>query len=126
MEKVRGVVSGWLLSLVILTVLLAAAALLSGKHEFLLDHRAWVSKAGLLIAAITAGLIASRRATRKRLFHALAGEGGLLIVCTALLASHGFQGGSYGMLLDIGFMLIGAFAGTLLCGRSGIQRRGKR
>ena len=121
---VRGAALGGITAAVVLLILLFAAALFSGRYDLLLDHRAAVSKAALMAAAVMAGAISARRALRRKIFHALAGEGVLMIFCFAVWAALGFQNKPGSMLTNIGLMLIGAFAGTILCGKRRKQRRG--
>ena len=110
----------------LLLLLLFLLALLSEKNLYLLKHSLAAARVCLAGAAIVGGLLAAGRTQHHRLALALAGESVILAVLIAAGLVFGFRGGWTAVLIDVGIVLIGAFAGGFAQPRGGQKQRGKR
>ena len=109
----------------VLLFLLLCAAYLS--ETFLMIHRYpnLTGKLCLMIAALFSGLLGARKAERKKMLYAAAGEWGLLLVILICSMVFGNRNGWVSILLDFIILLFGAFASALAAGKRRNQRRGK-
>ena len=110
---------------VLLLVVLTAAALIAETEPELLRRSGLTARVCLVIAALLCGCIAAGRNKHHRLPLALAGEGVLFLALLVIGMGNGFSGGWRSMLIDVGLLLIGAFAGAVLTGKKQNKRRGK-
>ena len=111
---------------VLFCLMLLLAAMVSESKPTILTHGAWTAKVCLLIIALLCGVLAGRRAGQRMLLHALTAEGVLLAFLTLCVIGCGNEIRFASVLIDLLFLLFGAFAGTEQGRRGRIKRRGKR
>ncbi len=114
------------ISAVILILLMLASSLLSEKYKILFLRREVTAKICLALSAIICAFLIAKNVKEKRFLYALIGEGVILFTLLLTAIFIGFRSGWISVVFDIGIMLFGAFAGTLLPMNAGIQRKGKR
>ena len=112
-----------LLGCLLFLAILFAMAILSDAEKRIISNCAWAAKGGLLVCAILCGVAAGAGAQRDRFLRTLTGEGALLLtlICVAVWKGE-LRFASF--LTDIGFLVFGAFAGSLRKGRTAGKRRG--
>ena len=107
-------------------ILVFAVALFSESQQILFRHAGISVKVCLAVCALLCAILSAGKEQRNRMLYALTGEGFLLVGILVIGMTLGFRGGWTSLAMDVGIMLIGAFAGAV--SRSGIRRkrRGKR
>ena len=110
----------------LLTILLFGSAFLCNQFRFFASHTKMLGKACLIIATLFSGYAAAYCVKQMRLLHALAGEGGIFIIVSICSFAFSDTGNMISFLINLGIMLIGAFAGAISGVRITKQQRGKR
>ena len=104
-------------------VILLAMSILSDMDKRIVSNSVWVAKGALLVCAILCGVAAGAGGPKDRFLRALAGQAALLLalICVAVWKGE-LRFAS--ILTDIGFLVFGAFAGSLRKVRTAGKRRG--
>ena len=110
----------------LLLLLLFLFAFLSDLHPAIAGSNLPIAKLCLSVSSVLCALLSAGSSEEKHLLHALSGESILFFLVCIIGIICGFSGGAFSLLIDIGIMLFGAFAGTILCGSGQHKRRGKR
>ena len=107
-------------------ILLFAASLICGRYHLLVEKTRLTAITCLAVTSLLCGCLCAGTCRVNRFPHALAGEGVFLLLTVLLGLLFGFRGGWQSVLLDIGIMFFGAFAGTIIGTARKKQRSGKR
>lgn len=102
-------------------ILLFGVSLICGRYHLLAEKNRLTAIACLAVASLLCGCLCAGTCRVNRFPHALAGEGVFFLLTVLLGLIFGFRGGWQSVLLDIGIMFFGAFAGTII--RGGIRNR---
>lgn len=109
-----------------LFLLLFFISLFSDNHHTLIDHSMLTSKISLLVVSFLCSVLCAGKLRQNRLFHSMIGNGVILFFLLFVGIIFGFLDVWSSILIDIGIVLFGTFAGAILQADIKRKRRVKR